>query len=125
MPFMARLSVNVGFADVVENTGSTARDHLANERTYLAWLRTGLSLLSFGLGAAKFWQSAWGITFAVFFVLLGIAVLIYAAVRYFNNSWALRNNKFLVSTGAAIYLSLGTGTVALLGVVYVLTALYR
>ena len=34
----------------VENSGSTARDHLANERTFLAWARTGLTFV--GLGVA-------------------------------------------------------------------------
>jgi putative membrane protein len=28
---------------------SRIRDHLANERTYLAWMRTGISLLGFGV----------------------------------------------------------------------------
>lgn len=30
---------------LVKNTGSTARDHLANERTFLAWSKTGLGFL--------------------------------------------------------------------------------
>ena len=30
------------------------RTHLANERTFLAWLRTGLSLVAVGIGAASF-----------------------------------------------------------------------
>ena len=29
--------------------GTGAREHLANERTLLAWVRTGVSLISFGL----------------------------------------------------------------------------
>lgn len=29
---------------VLNNTGSVARDHLANERTYLAWIRTALAI---------------------------------------------------------------------------------
>lgn len=29
--------------------GTEAREHLANERTLLAWVRTGVSLISFGL----------------------------------------------------------------------------
>ena len=28
---------------------SRVRDHLANERTYLAWMRTGIALLGFGV----------------------------------------------------------------------------
>lgn len=30
------------------------RDQLANERTYLAWLRTSIAMLALGLAAAKF-----------------------------------------------------------------------
>jgi putative membrane protein len=33
---------------------SRARTHLANERTYLAWLRTGITLIALGLAAAQF-----------------------------------------------------------------------
>lgn len=31
-----------------------ARDHLANERTYLAWLRTALAIIAFGIGLNRF-----------------------------------------------------------------------
>ena len=33
---------------------SRARTHLANERTFLAWLRTGLSLIALGLVGAQY-----------------------------------------------------------------------
>lgn len=33
-------------ADLDNTKGSVARDHLANERTFLAWLRTSLSFSS-------------------------------------------------------------------------------
>lgn len=36
----------------LENTDSVARDHLANERTFLAWLRTALAFCSVGVGAS-------------------------------------------------------------------------
>jgi hypothetical protein len=40
-------------AGVVTNIGSTARDHLANERTYLVWTRTSLALIGASIGLLK------------------------------------------------------------------------
>lgn len=37
---------------------SRARTHLANERTFLAWLRTGITLIALGLAAAQFLDPA-------------------------------------------------------------------
>lgn len=34
-------------------SGNRARDHLANERTYLAWLRTALAVVALGAVLAK------------------------------------------------------------------------
>jgi len=39
-----------------ENTDSTARDHLASERTFLAWLRTGLGFVALGIAVERFSQ---------------------------------------------------------------------
>ena len=33
---------------------SRTRTHLANERTFLAWFRTGIGVMALGLGAAQF-----------------------------------------------------------------------
>jgi putative membrane protein len=33
---------------------SSARDHLANERTFLAWVRTGVSIVVFGFAIGRF-----------------------------------------------------------------------
>lgn len=41
---------------VFKNTGSTARDHLASERTFLAWIRTGLGFMALGIGIECFSQ---------------------------------------------------------------------
>ncbi|ORY31187.1 hypothetical protein BCR33DRAFT_724113 [Rhizoclosmatium globosum] len=39
---------------ILPNTGSTARDHLANERTFLAWSRTGLGFVGLGIALETF-----------------------------------------------------------------------
>lgn len=41
---------------VLQNTGSTARDHLASERTFLAWIRTGLGFIALGIAVERFSQ---------------------------------------------------------------------
>nr|GAT44660.1 predicted protein [Mycena chlorophos] len=41
---------------IYKNTGSVARDHLASERTYLAWLRTGLGFVALGIAVERFAQ---------------------------------------------------------------------
>jgi putative membrane protein len=38
---------------VIENP-NLARDHLANERTFLAWVRTGVSIVVFGFAIGRF-----------------------------------------------------------------------
>lgn len=38
----------------MSNLNSAMRDHLANERTLLAWLRTGLAFMAFGIAVEKF-----------------------------------------------------------------------
>jgi putative membrane protein len=41
-------------AGVTVDQDSRARTHLANERTFLAWFRTGITLVALGLAAAQF-----------------------------------------------------------------------
>ncbi|EJD50820.1 hypothetical protein AURDEDRAFT_57521 [Auricularia subglabra TFB-10046 SS5] len=41
-------------APKLQNTGSVARDHLASERTFLAWLRTGLGFVALGIAVERF-----------------------------------------------------------------------
>jgi len=48
MSWLARLR-----APVYANTGSVARDHLASERTFLAWLRTGLGFVALGIAIER------------------------------------------------------------------------
>ncbi|EFA80227.1 hypothetical protein PPL_07052 [Heterostelium album PN500] len=69
------------FTKILENKGSVARDHLANERTFLAWLRTGLSCIALGVALAKIGTSRAG---GIIFVALGSLFLLYSPIRYFQ-----------------------------------------
>ncbi|KAF1998047.1 hypothetical protein P154DRAFT_524360 [Amniculicola lignicola CBS 123094] len=51
MSFLQRLRT-----PIYKNTGSTARDHLASERTYLSWLRSGLGFIALGIAIERFSQ---------------------------------------------------------------------
>jgi putative membrane protein len=39
---------------VAENNSTRASDHLANERTFLAWVRTGAAIVVFGFAIGRF-----------------------------------------------------------------------
>lgn len=49
--FMKELMAMWKLSLVLENKGNVARDHLASERTYLAYVRTSLATASAGVGA--------------------------------------------------------------------------
>jgi uncharacterized membrane protein YidH (DUF202 family) len=95
----------------LENTQSVARDHLANERTYLAWLRTSLSFASAGVAvtqllrldtsknrsdeAQRKLQQLRRIGKPAGATLIAIAMLVIAggALRYFAVQQALQRSK--------------------------------
>ena len=66
---------------------ATRRTRLANERTYLAWWRTGLTAFAVSLGAGKLVPALTGetrwpyVVVGVGFALLGVAFVAYGFVR--------------------------------------------
>jgi len=54
----------------VKNKDSTARDHLANERTFLAWLRTSAVAMALGLAIAHFKITYYSLVVGVVFVIV-------------------------------------------------------
>lgn len=76
----------VNKADV--NSLALDRTVLANERTYAAWIRTGLAALITGLGIARFMLEAmplWSVrVISALFILFSAAAFMIAAWRYEN-----------------------------------------
>jgi putative membrane protein len=87
---------------------SRARTHLANERTFLAWFRTGLTTIALGLAAGQF--LARDVVSGVPIVtLLGVFLVIVGVVRYVSQRRRIEHRTFrpadravLISAGAAI-----------------------
>lgn len=87
------------------------RDYLAEERTFLAWLRTGIGLMGFGFVAARFGlfvdephvvQSASGVQahgpslwFGTALVVIGVAVNLFSARRYMRMVGELSRGQFV------------------------------
>lgn len=68
---------------ITENIGSHARDHLANERTFLAWLRTALAFIGLGVLVAKLVDDETTTRVGGLLLIgLGAAMPIYGVVRY-------------------------------------------
>jgi putative membrane protein len=85
----------------------TPRDYLANERTFLAYVRTALSFIAFGFIVARFalfsreiavvehvsprQTMAVSTTLGVAMTVSGVALGIYGAIRYAQQDRALRD----------------------------------
>jgi putative membrane protein len=91
-------SSNGGHFD--EAGDATRRTRLANERTYLAWWRTGLTSLAVGLGAGKLVPALapgveWPYTLAgIGFAGIGVIFIGYAFVRHRRVDRAISRGEF-------------------------------
>ncbi|KAL7572113.1 hypothetical protein ACA910_001750 [Epithemia clementina (nom. ined.)] len=77
---------------LMNNKGSRARDHLANERTYLAWIRTGLAL--FGASIALLKWDDFSNVMAYTVAVLGLMVMMISTRRYFKVMHLLDQGRF-------------------------------
>ena len=110
------------FGPTRPNTGSTARDHLANERTYLAWHRTGISVAALGVAVAKFAPNRGGHAVAAGFILIaaGLLVSLSGTFRYRVVGRQIESGEFAPSTFTAIATSTIVTLLALLAVAVLL-----
>ncbi|KAG1797867.1 uncharacterized protein HD556DRAFT_1431075 [Suillus plorans] len=120
--FAASLTLSL----VLENKGNVARDHLASERTYLAYVRTSLACASAGVGETVMYANTHGQgdivpqrfarPLGATVVLLGLFILIYGLVRYFMTQAALVRGFFPVARNSIAALAFALG--AVVGIVF-------
>lgn len=100
-----------------EEGKTEVREHLANERTLLAWVRTGVALISFGLVVerigAQVGPSGTSGAFGVALALLGCLTLVMGTFQFLRSRRGIATGHF-VSTVAA-YLVVVAGSLALAG----------
>ncbi|EFX04129.1 pf02656 domain containing protein [Grosmannia clavigera kw1407] len=103
----------------LENKGSVARDHLALERTFLAWLRTSLAFSSIGIAVTQLFRLSTssdsssqldalhrvGRPLGSTFLGISILILFLGYHRYYQSQqWILRG-KFPASRGTVLLVS--------------------
>jgi putative membrane protein len=94
---------------VTGESSNRARDHLANERTFLAWLRTGLAIVVFGFAIGRFAVAirqfmeiqghtlrTAGVTvwFGAIAILAGVVLTLAGLFRYRRTREQLESGKF-------------------------------
>jgi putative membrane protein len=113
------------------------REHQANERTFLAWLRTSIALIGFGFAIARFglfirqlqttltqqasetdpWLNSENL--GVSLVIFGIVAIALAAWRYNRVFWQIergdyRPNRLIIWITTAVVMTLGTLSIPLI-----------
>ncbi|ORY01833.1 hypothetical protein BCR34DRAFT_452272, partial [Clohesyomyces aquaticus] len=125
----------------LENKGSVARDHLALERTFLAWLRTSLSFASIGIAITQLFrlntslasssptqpQSSpqaklrhVGKPLGATFIAISILILFLGFHRYFEAQHYVIRGKFPASRGSILVVTVVAGALVVSSLVVVL-----
>lgn len=105
-------------------------EHLANERTFLAWVRTSIALMGFGVVIAKLrfiivtsaaaahdipaQAGARSTLLGIVFTLVGLATLVFAVVNYYHTRRQISDGRYEPLGGILIAF---VAVVVLLGIV--------
>ena len=115
-------------------TTTKVRDHLANERTFLAWIRTGLATITFGFVVERFglvlrelgvkgtvapiisvhYSSIFGVTLTV----LGVAIIIVALFNFLGARRAIEQEQYHPSIVFAVGLTVLASLIGILLAIY-------
>lgn len=106
---------------VVRAHDSTARDHLANEVAFLAWLRTALTFSALSIPLYELLRETPFKLAPVGTLTVSLGVLTFCTRRYFLNSHLLQEKMFRINRRGVLAMA-GVGlvmTLSLIGILYV------
>ena len=117
------------------STSKRVTDHLANERTFLAWIRTGIATIAFGFVVERFGlllrelgiktntsiiPAHLSSVFGIALTLLGVIMMIVALLNFLHNRRSIDAEQFHPHTGFAILLTILASLIGVLLAVYLL-----
>jgi len=105
-----------------KNSIDRSREHLANERTFLAWIRTSIALMGFGFVIVKFTlflkqlsllletsvvpSKGYSSIVGVVMVAIGVIIAFLAFLQYKTNEKQLKNNYYVSSSMLSLLITL-------------------
>lgn len=108
-------------------------DHSANERTFLAWVRTSIAVIAFGFLVERFDlfialarieigknqpplpRSEFGQLAGLVLIILGMVMILVAALRFARNAREIDSSKTFPGTGSRVDLALAVLIILLAG----------
>jgi putative membrane protein len=94
-------------------SSSRVREHLANERTYLAWMRTAIALMGFGVVILRLRafnpllvpRPGYGWKLGLLFSGVGLLTVLFSTQQYFSVRYQIDEDKYVPSAQWVILFS--------------------
>ena len=120
-----------------------AREHLANERTLLAWIRTSIGIIAFGFVVVKFslfikqislllgenaphpHQQGYSSMIGILLVAVGAMVLLFSYIKYKQTEKQLNNQAFKSSSKLIFSLTIIIFSISVLLILYLIENISR
>ena len=99
-----------------------SREHLANERTFLSWIRTSIALMGFGFVIVKFSMflgelslilkttgipaKGYSPVIGIIMVAVGVIILIPAFIQYKKNEKRINHDYYVPASGLSLFITL-------------------